>query len=525
MRRALVAALAATVALGAGCGGDDKETPAPENVVAHVPAPPEGADPSFAAVNGLAEDTAPELPSGREVARSDFDLSKDGFAFANYSKSSQKMRAEEMVELFGDSVCATGSGATCVLTPEAERWRIMGNEVSSGGHCMGFSVLSLRMYNGELDPSTYGADTAWDLRIADEDGRVINPELAADLARDSATQAIPAVQPEILTPTPRELIDLLTRSLEQGAPHYVLGVTEEDAGGHAIIPTAIEDMGGGKFDVLVYDNNWPYIEGAPESSERRMHVDVNAGTWEFLLSTNPSNPQHVWEGTGGEAGDLVLFELPDLSLPKPCPVCGRRAGPGEGKGLGQLNTIALTGSPQRFARLRVTDDEGNVTGWDGERYVNEIPGASIREPFVLQREKVRPEPLYEIPQGTKIQIELVDVREDAPPAQMHVSGPGVGVGLSRVTQQGTTLGLSADGDVTVDRVAGADAAPLLLQVAVDGDREVELTPRSDTVRVVSGDGGLRVTGRVVNATVSDADTGDSRPLPGSARSFGTFNAG
>jgi hypothetical protein len=526
--RASAAVLAALALVAAGCGGDDKKSDkTPTEALAASPAPAADAGPAFTkSALAPAKGEALEQDSpGKLIAKSDFDLTKDGFAFENYGKSTPMMRAQEIVEIFGPEVCIDPATApACTLKPEAERWRVMQNEAAAGGHCYGFSSLALEIKRGDIPANDYGAGGIFDLRVADSGGKVINPDLDADLAREAVMQFVPGVASKFEAVTPTQLIQSLRDSWENNTHDYVLGFFQPGVGGHAVVPIAIEDMGNGKFDILLYDNNFPYIPGAPETSKRRFHVDTKTDTWNYTISVRPDVPQDQWSGNGTN-NKPVLIDNRFQTRPQPCPFCGNAAPTDNGPGLGdtkKVTQIALTGDPAEHGHLRITDPDGNVTGWDGAGYVNEIPGAKIQQAFVIRRELVDPEPFYDVPAGATYKIEIVDVPDGAPEGTVHVSGPGLGVGLSRLTEGGASLTVAANGAVAVDQAsAPQDVAPLL-SVSVAGDREVTIVPDSDKISLkpIGGDD-LKITGDVLKATAKNPETGETQKLGGGAFDLST----
>jgi hypothetical protein len=513
MSRILVAALA--LALGtAGCGSSEKR-PAPKaktvRPVAKTPEQPADAGPAYAdvAVPRSGGELAAQ-PHGKVVARSGFDLRKDGFAFRNYGPGTPQMRQQEVREIFGRRVCIDPEAATCTLTPEAERWRVMENDAVAGGHCYGFSSLALALRRGKASPADYhGGPNTFDLRIADASRQLGNPDLDADISRDAALQDVPGVRDRTLFLTPRQVIARLRRAFAAGDDNWVLGFIQPGVGGHAVVPTAIEDMGDGKFDIVLYDNNFPYIPEAPASSERRFHIDTDANRWDYTISIRPDVPEDQWGGTA-RGVPLILVNARSQSLPQPCPFCGGLGAAAEEPAPGETapkTEIVLTGDAADHGRLRITDNDGNVTGWDGTAYVNEIPDAQIAQSFSIQRGLIDPEPRYFVPAGQTYEIELVDVPEGAPPGTVHVSGPGIGIGLSHLTDGGSTLTVGGGGAIAVEQAPEADVAPVL-KAAVEGDRQVTIVPSGDEVHLTPKEGDdVKITGAVDSAVAKNPETG------------------
>ena len=469
---------------------------------AATPAPPDDSIRAFTAPAPAAT-SARAADGGRVVASSGFDTTRDGFAFPNYGENGGPMlRAAEIRELFGTSVCVDPSAARCVLTAVADQWRTQQNDGLANGHCYGFSLLSLDLFHGPVLASRYGAATTHELRIADLDGTMSNPELAADLARDAVEQSLASVQRRARRFTPTELVQELLRSFRAGQGEFVLSMWMAGEGGHAVVPVGVIDRGDGKYDIQLYDNNFPATP-LSHASDRRLHIDTAADTWEYDTGLRPDTRRSRWHGQGRD-NRLWLTPAAAHALPQPCPFC-------DGAGAGAPTTITLAGHPELHGHLRITDAEGHVTGYAAGRLVNDIPGARIVQPQVLQRQFVRPEPMYEVPSGRAYTVELVDVPAGAPAQSIHATGPGLGVGLAGVTAEGATLRLGQEGAVTV-RDAGGEPR---LSAAV-GEDQVRLVPDADRVRLDTGSHGrIRISGEVESATARDPATGRTTELEAS----------
>ena len=516
MRR-LSVGLAFLVVLSLGlvaCGGDDDKdekqgTKTTTTELASAPAPPEDAGRAYQEVDPEAVDV-PEAPTGNVVATSGFDIKSESFAFPNYGKSrGPQMRPQEIREIFGDGVCVDASADPCVLTPAAERWRLMQNANWSGGHCYGFSTLSLMLHRKLLSPSAYGGDTTHSLRVADASGNVINPELHADLTRSAAMQTLASIQRKDRRYTPTKTVEVLREAFASGNKDYVLSFLFPGEGGHAVVPIGIEDMGGGKFDILLYDNNFPYVPGNEAYSDRRMHIDTNKDRWDYVISIRPDVPQDNWHGEGLK-NPLILTKASDQLLPQPCPFC-------DDAPAATPTTISLTGDAAKHGHLQVRDAQGRLTGWNGKRVVNEIPGAQVVQPEVIRREFVDPEPIIEVPSGATYTIDVVDIPSGAPEQSVHVSGPGVGVGLDHITDEGTSLKVAGDGKVTVAQKDADQGTELT--VAASDDREVRLVPDARRVAVDATEDKVRITGDVGIATATSPADGTTSALPSRPGSF------
>jgi hypothetical protein len=238
---------------------------------------------------------------GPMVADLGFRPEVNGFSFENYGGDTGRtnLEAADVQKMFGDAVCASQAGGNCILTPAAEQWMQEINKGMNGGHCEGFAALSLAFYADKEKVDQFGAPRTIDLKIDN------NQALQREIAYYFATQDTqPAASGEIKK-TPNEILDLLIEAFKNGASKetYTMGIYKRGfKDGHAITPYAVEDVGGGKFAVLVYDNNYP-------NATRKLTVDRNANSWTYIASINPNEPAAEYEGDA-TTGTLSLSRLP-----------------------------------------------------------------------------------------------------------------------------------------------------------------------------------------------------------------------
>jgi hypothetical protein len=337
------------------------------------------------------------VPEGELLADSGFRPARDGFAFENYGNDvePQNLTPAQVEDLFGEQVCISGTGPRCRLTPAAQQWMEDQNEGMAGGHCQGFSVTALRFYNENLDQEDYGARTTAALPI------VGNVDLQSLIAEDFTYQFLPPIVDERVQGTPTEILQTLADALNSGEELYTLGVYKPDlSGGHAITPFAIEDKGGEKYAILVYDNNFP-------GTTRAVQVDANSDTWSYVSGTNPDDLGQVYKGDA-KTGTLEL----DPTLPveeeySPCPFCeaGEAAG-GDSADKGSVlakdkryTEITLGGDPRNHPHLVFTDDDGRRTGVVGGRFLQEIPDVEVVKTFATRNWEGAPEPRFRLPEG------------------------------------------------------------------------------------------------------------------------------
>jgi len=407
--RSMPAALAAVAALAAlttaGCGGDEKKPTASERAKGKTPIAQLEATQPQAAESLTAEtgDTASAgttrgyRPKGEIIADSGFRPDVDGFSFENYGNDvgPENLTPAEVESFFGEQVCVRGTGVDCTLTAPAQRWMENENERMAGGHCMGFSVAAIRMFQQNLKAAEFGAEQTSALEIID------NPALQTSIAEHWVYQDLPLVQEEIVQAPPSKIVDLLAETLVSGEEDYTLGILMADGtGGHAITPFAIEDKGGGKVAILVYDNNFPGIT-------RAVAVDLNKETWRYIGGTNPKNLGEVYQGDAETQSMLLLPTSPGDQV-QPCPFCSGTAAE-QGESLGtvlpkakQYAEITLRGDNENHPHLVFTDDQDRTTGIVDGELLQEIPGIEVDQGFSVRNWESSPEPRYRVPAGQDI---------------------------------------------------------------------------------------------------------------------------
>ncbi|MBT3390143.1 MAG: hypothetical protein HN413_07000 [Chloroflexi bacterium] len=357
-------------------------------------------------------------PSG-DAADSGFRPEDNGFSFENYGNDSvsANLTAAELQRMFGDMVCASLSGGECILTPPAQRWMTEINNYMDGGHCEGMAVLSMLMYDQIIEAAQFGGDTAHDLSLADE-------ALQREIAYWWTTQATLPASSIKLDESPSAILDVLIQTFNEGAnaaEKWVMGIYMADfSGGHAITPYAVEDQGGGIFHVLVYDNNWPDMG-------RVLVIDKNGNSWSYQASTNPNEPESLYEGDAS-TGTLEIVGITSRLEQQYCEFCAGdgNASLGRGRGLAapaqEFNQIWLNGQ----ADLLITTAEGKRIGFVDGEFVNEIEGArGDNMKFGVDIWDINNEPVYFIPLGIEFTI-TVDASRAAEGITSDVTmiGPG-----------------------------------------------------------------------------------------------------
>ena len=244
---------------------------------------------------------AGSTPSGQVVVDSGFRTAPNGFPYANYGPSLDQnalffgtpdnalepMNSQDMRSLFGDGVCITlkntTRGGPCDLTPAAKYYaEYLLETVDAIGHCAGFAVAAAALYNGFLKPSDLGA-----LTLANQSQLTVDTQ--SELLRQWATQLFTPVSKT----TPADVVRTLVRTIKPGrVPAAMLIGWPTAQGGvqaHVITPFAVFKKAPGLYDIAVYDNNYP-------GQTRAVHVDMNANTWEYLVSVDPSSGPTIAAG-------------------------------------------------------------------------------------------------------------------------------------------------------------------------------------------------------------------------------------
>jgi len=374
----------------------------------------------------LALTAAAAARAGTIVADSGFRATPNGFSFQNYGDAEgyAGLNAVDMQLIFGDGVCVVGKGAKCVLTPGARYWMNDMNGSMAGGHCYGMAMLASITQRQQLPrfgissiAALGGGPNAFDLEIKD------NRALQRAIARAFSMQGVSSVIRGTVRGTPKQILEKLKQELTSSNPAtWQFGIFQWGMqGGHAITPYAVEDMGGGIYDVHVYDNNWP------GDDDRRLTIDTNKDTWKYFAATNPSETGSWYIGNA-KSGTLRLMPNQPAFGTQECPVCVGRQGLKS-----KYNQISLSGMPGETAHVVITDPKGRKLGVIGGKLVNQIPGARAYPrtsgPVATATGELSNlddtiDPVYELPRGLKLKIK-VDGRKltDEVKQSLTVVGP------------------------------------------------------------------------------------------------------
>ncbi|HKP52674.1 MAG TPA: hypothetical protein VJ183_08470 [Chloroflexia bacterium] len=403
--------------------------------------------------------------TGDMVADLGFRPEVNGFKFENYGGTPPRtnLTAADLRRLFGDQVCANLEGENCTLTPPAQEWMDNTNNSMNGGHCEGMAALSLIFYNQKADPAQFGAAKVNDLNIDD------NEKLQREIAFYFSTQATdPTASNEIKGKTPTEILDILTPALKGGATAaetYTMGIYKPGfQGGHAITPYAVQDKGNGLFSVLVYDNNFP-------NTTRNVDIDRNTNKWSYSASTNPNEPESLYEGDA-ETKTLTITRTPPRLEKQVCPFCAQPESYAPGAKLlaqaAQYNQVWLEGE----ANLLITDQDGKHTGYMDGKFVNEIPGVDFQPIRSGDLWKDSPEPVYILPSGIAFTITVDGSQlKEASVSSVAMIGPGYDLAVDEINLdpgQKDTITFSPDGNSISYKTDSTESPSIILGLEASG---------------------------------------------------------
>lgn len=402
----------------------------------------------------------PATAQGAMVADLGFRPEVNGFSFENYGGDTGRtnLEAADVQRMFGDVACASMAGGNCILTPAAEQWMKQINDSMSGGHCEGFAALSLAFYSDKEKADTFGAPNAEGLKIDN------NQPLQREIAYYFATQYTKPTTANEIKKTPSEILDLLIDAFKNGPSKetYTMGIYQRGfKGGHAITPFAVQDMGGGKFAVLVYDNNYPNIT-------RNVIIDRNANTWNYVASINPNEPASEYEGDA-TTGTLSITATTPRTEKQECAFCAQAAGSAPGANLlaptdQQYNQIWLDGD----GKMLLTDKDGHRLGIVDGNLVNEIPGAYVETPRSGDLWKDSEPPTLFVPTGIEFTVTLDGTGlADVSHSSVTMIGPGYDLAVDDIALdpgQKDSIVFPADGKTVMYKTDYNESPTILLGI-------------------------------------------------------------
>jgi hypothetical protein len=370
---------------------------------------------------------------GGVLADTGFRPTKDGFKFENqgghYPRTPPVLTNQDVARMFGSDACASGSGNTCRLKPVATEWMTMVNRAMNDGQCEGMAVSSLAFYQKVYQPASYAphAKSIRDLTHA---------ETASLIGYFWAFQMVNPVRKDkvesLITMTPISVEDTLVDMMKRNELAVI--AIHSPHGGHAVTPYAVEDRGNGIHWIEIYDNNWP-------DRERHIIIDRNANTWAYeLASLNPDIPREPWSGTA-DSHSIAVTPLSDRLGRAECPFCA-----GGKKLVVSYGTNGVT----------LTNGDGKKLGREGDKIVNEIPGAEVFD-VASYLDGVPPsDPVYAVPAEGDYQVSIAGRDRPSRPESAEeehgvaVIGNGAAVTVETpklATNEHDTLSVSHDGGI------------------------------------------------------------------------------
>ncbi|MEI2718137.1 MAG: hypothetical protein V9E98_14300 [Candidatus Nanopelagicales bacterium] len=253
-------------------------------------------------------------PSGTLIADSGFRPYADGFSFfntgvpdrANHRVFGSPLRTTDlnaagMRSLMGKKVCLEGNATgPCTLSTPGKLWRDKTNAGMAGGHCYGFATTVALLYGRELRPEQFqvGAATPYDLRLEES--------ISREIARNMAQQWTDS--PNRFLAPPSEVVETLKTALTPGAVPPVF-IMYSGIGGHAVTPYALYEGANGRYDVAIYDNNYPDFT-------RVVRLDTVKETARYAFNVNPSDPD-----TDDKLSRIGVVPTDFIAAQQPCPFC------------------------------------------------------------------------------------------------------------------------------------------------------------------------------------------------------------
>ena len=394
----------------------------------------------------------------------------DGYAFENfgneYPDSSGTLTTAELRLMFGDAAVCANTRGKCVLSAGAKIFLDAANRSSNGGHCEGFAVTSLRMFQQLDTPSDFGGDS---IRALSPSG---NAPLVRYIARYMASQMVePIVSTSVASQelTPREILAAIIENLNDGTDPVTMGIYKKGGGGHAVVPYAVVDKGKGKFWVMIYDNNWP-------DAERHIEIDVNANKWKYdLAATNPDKPVEPWEGDA-KSFTLDITPLSARDGEYVCPWCGAKslaAGKSQAK---QSKLVLFSGD----GNLTLTDKQGRKLTYVNGQMKNDIPGAGVGQSR-LRKNLSQGDPFVLIYLPADLDVKLSMTGSGLPKGESKKAKEAVFVfgqgnasaidGFDLDDGETDVLTISADGNKLGYKADGAEKPRVLLALDSDSDSD------------------------------------------------------
>lgn len=232
------------------------------------------------------------------------------------------------------------------------------------------------------------------------------------------------------------------------------------------MPYQIEPVGGGIYHIWVYDPNYPDTGGS--CYQKYLTIDVNANTWEYDMSCNLGTD--IWQGAAISQTIGLQYLAPYQWAPE-CPFC--RSG-------------SLHQAPEQEAEaqvwldgvghLQILDSQGRSLGYQGDQWLDEIPGAYA---FSLVNGAEAHEPIYMLPLTETYALRLDGATLTQPgAAKVTQFGPGYASQISGIQLAPGAmdeLWLANDGSQILYHAQNAEEVNLSLALGAEGGSSFKLT--------------------------------------------------
>jgi hypothetical protein len=186
----------------------------------------------------------------------------------------------------------------------------------------------------------------------------------------------------------------------------------------------VANKGAGKFQVLIYDNNWP-------GQSRAINFDTKANTWTYDAAANPGVPESVYEGDANTKTISLFPTSPGLGA-QPCPFCAKEPTTASAKAGNNTAEISLMGSDTEHATFVVTDDAGRRLGYINGNLVNQIPGARAEQVISGDwTDNIAPD--FFVPADVKYTVTLDGTSLSTPDTEtLAVTGPSYDLSVNKI---------------------------------------------------------------------------------------------
>jgi hypothetical protein len=395
----------------------------------------------YFAIKSAGSDNSWSLISNQPSFRdSGFRPYPNGYQFKNYVNQQSDFTPNDFRAMFGDTnVCANSSCSK--FKPNAQKYFETLISFIMNPNCASISITSERFY---LFPALLPAKTTYDIPLA---------MIRKKIAFTRAGLMMPSIQSQFyasMKQTPSQVLDFVQNSLSStGTANtmisiykgvYLLGWKTKNGDGHAVIPYAVQDVGGGIWRIWVYDSNHPFNAEKYFDDQQYIEINKNLQTWSFDGGLK-------WSGnlSSKTIGAVPINTFSDNEPLANCPWC--------------------TGAPyqvmvNRDAPLAFTNSTGNKFGYDGVTFLEDIPGAFVSsDPEISTLQN----PIYYLPSTDEYTVQIGNIPAvslsstiASTSVTFSIFGPNSHISVSGVSSQ-DTLNFSNGNHVAL-QASGANTA-------------------------------------------------------------------